>query len=64
MFLGLPDPDPLVRDRRIRILLLSRKKVRKTSMLTVFWLLYDFLSLKNDVNAPSKSNEQKNLKKK
>jgi hypothetical protein len=32
-------------------------------MLTVFWLVYDFLSLKNDVNAPSKSNEQKNLEK-
>jgi hypothetical protein len=28
---------------------------------TVFWLLSDFLSLKNDVNDSSKSNKQKNL---
>ncbi len=35
MFLGLPDPDPLV---------------RKTLILTILWLLYDFLTLKNDVN--------------
>ena len=25
------------------------------------WLIYDFLSLKNDVNVASKSNKQKNL---
>jgi hypothetical protein len=29
----------------------------------VLLLLYDFLSLKNDVNAPSKINKQKNVKK-
>ncbi len=29
---------------------------------TVLWLLYDFLSLKNYLNVPSKSNKQKNLK--
>ncbi len=28
------------------------------------WLLYDFLSLKNDVNVPTKSNKPKNLEKK
>ncbi len=28
---------------------------------TLLWLLYDFLSLKNDVTVPSKSNKQKNL---
>ncbi len=64
MFLGLPDPDPLVRgvdpdlDPSI-ILLSSRKIVRKTLILTVLRLLFDFLSLKNDVNVPSKSNMQK-----
>ncbi len=36
------------------------KKVRKTLIPTVLWLLLDFLSLKNDVNVPSKSNKQKN----
>ncbi len=37
------------------------KKVRKTMISTVLWLLYDNLSLKNDVNVPLKSNKQKNL---
>ncbi len=40
------------------------KIVRKTRILTVLWLLLDFLSLKNDVNVPSKSNKQKNFAKK
>jgi hypothetical protein len=35
------------------------KIVRKTSIPTVLWLLYDFLSLKNVVNLASKSNKQK-----
>ncbi len=35
------------------------KIVRKTLIYTVLWLLYDFLSLKNDVNVTSKSNKQK-----
>ncbi len=38
------------------------KMVRKTLIPTVLWLLYDLLSLKNDVNVPSKSKE-KNLEK-
>ncbi len=48
----------------IRILLSSSKNtvVRKTLIPTVLWLLYDFLSLKNDVNVPSKSNKHKNFK--
>jgi hypothetical protein len=37
------------------------KIVRKTLIPNVLWLIYDFLSLKNDVNVPSKSNKQKNL---
>ncbi len=32
------------------------KIVRKTLVFTVLWILFDFLSLKNDVNVPSKSN--------
>ncbi len=35
---------------------------RKTLVPTVFWLLYDFLSLKIDVNVPSKSTKQNNLR--
>jgi hypothetical protein len=47
MFLGLldPDPDPLL---------------SKTLIPTFFLLLFDFLSLKNDINVHSKSNKQKN----
>jgi hypothetical protein len=45
----------------IRILLSSSKIVRKTLIPTVLWLLYDFLSLKNDVNVPLKNNKQKKL---
>ncbi len=41
MFLGLLDPDPLVR-----------------GVPTVLWLFFDFLSLKNNVNVPSKSKNQ------
>ncbi len=37
------------------------KIVSKTLIPTVLWLLYDFLSLKNDVNVASKSNKQKNF---
>ncbi len=35
---------------RIRILLPSNKNSKKTLIPTVLWLLFDFLSLKNDVN--------------
>ncbi len=37
------------------------KIVRKTSIPTALWRFFSFLSLKNDVNVPSKSNTQKNL---
>jgi hypothetical protein len=46
MFLGLLDPDP-------------DPLVRGDSY--YFVTLFDFLSLKNDVNVPSKSNKQKKL---
>ncbi len=39
------------------------KLVRKILIPTVLWLLYDFLSLKNDVNVVSKSNMQDGNKK-
>ncbi len=39
------------------------KIVRKTLNPTVLWLLQDFLSLKNDVNVTSKSNNKKTLTK-
>jgi hypothetical protein len=64
MFLGLPDPDPLVRvmdpapdpDPSI-----SCKNSKKNLDSFYFVTLCDFLSLKNDVNVPSKSNKQKKL---
>ncbi len=37
------------------------KIVRKTLIPTDLWLLFDFISLKNDVNVPSKSNQQENF---
>ncbi len=49
-----PDPDPSI----------IKKNSQKTWIPTVLWLLYDFLSLKNDVNVPSKSNKQKKLEEK
>ncbi len=39
------------------------KIVRKTFIPNVGPLLYDFLSLQNDVNVPSKSNKQENFEK-
>jgi hypothetical protein len=48
---------------RIRIWILpsSSKKSKKILISTVLCLLYDFLSLKNYVNIPSKSNKQRIL---
>ncbi len=45
---------------RIQILPSSSKNNKKTLDSTVLWLLHDFLSVKNDVNAPSKISRQKN----
>ncbi len=76
MFLGLPDPDPLVRgmdpdpdpaldpdpdlaldpDPSI-IMQKSKKNLYSYYLVTLF----DFLSLKNDVNVASKSNRQNKL---
>ncbi len=68
MFLGLPDPDPLVRyEVRIRILLSSRKNSKRnldSYSFVTFFMSYDFLSLKPDVNVASKSNKHRNSVKK
>jgi hypothetical protein len=67
MFLGLLDPDPFVRGKiriRIWILLSSCKNSKKNLDSYYFVTLFDYLSLKKDVNVPSKSNKQKKLNKK
>jgi hypothetical protein len=33
---------------------------KKTLISAALWLLYDFLSLKNDINVPSKKKKHKN----
>ena len=70
MFLGLPDPEQLVRgmdpdpdpaldlDPYPSIIIQNSKKNLDSYYSRA---LFDFLSLKNDVNVPSKSNKQKNL---
>jgi hypothetical protein len=50
MFLGLLGPDP---DRDPSII--KKEIARKTLIPSVLLLFYDVLSLKNDVNVPSKS---------
>jgi hypothetical protein len=46
---------------RIRILQSSYKNSKKNLYAFYFVTLFDFFSLKNDVNVPSKSNKQKKL---
>ncbi len=68
MFLGHPDPDPLVRgmdpdpdpalDPDPSIIV---QKSKKNLDSYYFVTLFDFVSLKNDVNVASKSNKQKKL---
>ncbi len=55
IFFGLPDPDPSV-DHQAKIVI-------KTWIPTVWLLLDDFLSLKNDINVALKSNKLKKLEK-
>ena len=68
MFLGLPDPDPIVIVRGVDpdpaldldpsiIMQNSKKNLDSYYLLTLF----DFLSLRNDVNVASKSKRQKKL---
>jgi hypothetical protein len=61
MFLGLPNPDPYF--VRIRILPSTSKKSNKTLISTINLLIFDFLSMKTDVNVTSKRNKQKNFEK-
>jgi hypothetical protein len=68
VFFGLPDPDPLVRgvdpnpDPDPTIILLSSCKNNKKNLESYYFVtLFDFLSLKNNVNVPSKSKKQKKL---
>ncbi len=65
MFLGLqdPDPDPLVRgmDPDPDPDLSSCKKSKKNLDSYYFATLFEFISLKNDVNVASKSHKQKKL---
>ncbi len=64
MFLGLPGLDPIVRgmdpdpDPSI---VSSSKNSKKNLDCYYFATLFDFLSLKNDVNVPSKSIKHKKL---
>jgi hypothetical protein len=59
MFLGLldPDPHPLVRGMDPDPSINSKKNLDSYCFVTFFY----FLSLKKDVNVPSKRNKQKNL---
>ena len=63
MFLGLQDPDPLVRgmDPAPDPSITMQKQYKKNFDSYYFVTHFDFLSLKNDVNVPSKSNKQKNF---
>jgi hypothetical protein len=59
MFLGLLDPDLLVRNMDPVPYNHQAEIVRKTLIFTVLLLLFDFLPLKNYVNVPSKTTKQK-----
>jgi hypothetical protein len=63
MFLGIldPDPDQLVRGLDPDPVLSTSKNSKKN--LDSYCFLTSFLSLKNDVNVPSKSNKQKTFQK-
>jgi hypothetical protein len=66
MFVGLPDPDPLVRgmdpdpalDPDPSIIMQNSKNNLDSNYFITF---FHFLSLKNDVYVASKSNKQKKL---
>jgi hypothetical protein len=65
MFLGLPDPDPLVRGMDPDPSTIKQKKTKKTkknihsSCFLIF--LKTFYLFKNYINVSSKNNKQKNL---
>ncbi len=62
------DPDPEVRgtdsDPAPDTSIINQAKIAQKNLNSYFlWFLYDFLSLKNDVNVASKSSQQKNFDK-
>jgi hypothetical protein len=62
MFLGLPDPDPLLRGMDSDPDPSSSCKNSKKNLHSFYFVtLFDFLCLKNDVNVPLKSKKQKKL---
>ncbi len=63
VFFGLPDPDPPVRgmDPDLDPALDPDPDPTVIMQKYYFVTLFDFLSLKNNVNVPSKSNKQKKL---
>jgi hypothetical protein len=59
MFLDLQDPDPELYVRiRIRILPSTSKKIKKNLDLNCFATFNALLSLKTDVNVPTKTKEK------
>ncbi len=62
---GLPDPDQLVRgmdpDPAPSIIMKNNKKNLESNYFVTLLSLFEFLSLKNNVNVPSKSSKQKKL---
>ncbi len=54
MFLGLPDPDPLVRGTDQDPSIIKENSKKNLDCYCFLSLLYDFLSLENDINVPSK----------
>jgi hypothetical protein len=64
LYLGFPDPHPDLLEKQIRILPLSRKNSKKNIDSYCFVTSLIFLSLKNYINVPSKSNKKKNLERK
>jgi hypothetical protein len=59
MFLGLPDPALFCTDPDPSI----NKQNSEKNLVLFYFLTFEFLSIKTDVNVPSKSNMQKNLEK-
>ncbi len=61
MFMDTPDSDPSIffTDSSIN----REKKVRKTLISTILWLLFDFLSIKTDVKVTVTSNKEKKFEK-
>ncbi len=67
MVLGLPDPEVIILYGSVSgsgSFQQQAKKVRKTLISTILWLLFEILSIETDAHVPSKCNKQKNCLKK